>query len=98
MTKRYLKNGFSVVEIVLVVAVVAIIGALGVVGYNQWKAANTTTDTSGVTESQDSAADIAVPAVTTSEDLDTATKTLDDIDLAEDSSDLDEIDADATGF
>lgn len=98
MTSRYSKKGFSVVEIIIVVAVVAIVGVLGVVGYNQWQAANKTTDTSGVVETQNAAADIAVPAVTTAEDLDTATKTLDDIDLAEDSSDLDEIDAEATGF
>ncbi|QQG51107.1 MAG: prepilin-type N-terminal cleavage/methylation domain-containing protein [Candidatus Saccharibacteria bacterium] len=98
MSKKYLKKGFSVVEIIIVVAVVAIVGALGVVGYNQWKSANTATDTSGVVESQDSLAEIAVPTVTSTEDLDTATKALDDINLAEDSSDLDEIDAEATGF
>lgn len=98
MTNRHLIKGFSVVEIVIVVAVVAIVGALGVVGYNQWKTANTATDTSGVVENQDSLAEIAVPSVTNAEDLDTATKTLDDIDLAEDSSDLDQIDTETAGF
>ena len=37
MTKKYLKNGFTIVELIVVVAVIAVLAAVAIVGFGSWR-------------------------------------------------------------
>ena len=87
------QSGFSAVEIAIVVAVVVVIGALGYVFYNNYQKQQTKANESS------QAADSEAPAITSTSDLDTASKTIDDSDLESSSSeDLSNIDKDLNAF
>lgn len=68
-------HGFAIMELLIVVVVIAIIATLGVIGYNRWKDANNT-QTANTTQPQTTASN-AAPQVKTTQDLDAASKALD---------------------
>lgn len=74
------QNGFSLVEIVIVVIVIAVIAALGYVAWNKFANQDEQMETS---TSQPATADDVptAPQIETTDDLDEASTTLDEIDL-----------------
>lgn len=76
--KRMHTKGFSIVEVGLIIAVIAIIGGLGVVFYNKWQASHQTQASTSTTSAAQST---AVPTVTKTADLDTASTALDSTDV-----------------
>lgn len=83
------RRGFSAVEAIIAIFVVGAIGVTGYLAYDRMKDANKTPTASEQTVSGTAP---SAPEVSTSKDLDAATKALDDTNIdatAEDSADLD---------
>ena len=80
------QNGFSLVEMVIVVIVIVVIAALGYVAWNKFANKDAQMETS---TSQPATADDVptAPQIKTTDDLDEASTTLDEIDLNESSDD-----------
>lgn len=73
-------QGFSLIEVVIVVIVVGLIAALGYVAWNKFANQDAQTETS--TSQSATAEDVpAAPQIETTDDLDEASTTLDQIDV-----------------
>jgi prepilin-type N-terminal cleavage/methylation domain-containing protein len=94
MNLRSNRSGFSVVEILIVVVVLGLVGFIGYVFYT--KQSNTTVNST--TNQSATAEDVpAAPGVTTTSDLEKASKMLDESDTAS-SSDSAELDSQLQSF
>jgi hypothetical protein len=93
MSTRSSQAGFSVVEIAIVAAVIVVIGALGYVFYNNYQKSQSKAESSQTADASEA------PAITTANDLDTASKTIDNSDLESNSADdLSNMDKDLSAF
>lgn len=84
-------KGFSIIEIIIIIAVVGVIAALGYVYVNR------PAQVSSSTQEVSTAAPEA-PQITSTKDLDTATSTVEEINLDTTDSDLDSIDDELNQF
>ncbi|MFZ1258379.1 MAG: hypothetical protein WAQ25_02825 [Candidatus Saccharimonas sp.] len=92
----YKKNGFSAIEATIVVVVVALVGYLGYTAYTQMNKPRPTAITSQSPTAQDVA---PTPAVSSTNDLDTAKKLLDDTDpINSNTADTSLLDAELNNF
>lgn len=93
MTTRTSHVGFSLIEVIVVVAIVALVAFLGYSLYTHQQAA---------TNDKTSSAQVAVPAapeITSASDLDTASNTLDQIDVdGSNSTDSTRLDSELSAF
>lgn len=89
------QRGFSVVEVVIAVLVVAAIGATGYLAYNRMKDANKTPTASD--QVKDGSAPSA-PTIKDTNDLDSASKTLDNTNVDASASDTTELDSELNNF
>jgi len=87
-------QGFAIMELVIVILVVAIVVALGVIGYGRWKDANTTQTAN--TSGQQATMTPAAPQVQSTQDLDTASKALDQSTVS--SSSVDQLTSQSSSF
>jgi Tfp pilus assembly protein PilE len=92
------QTGFTIIEAVLILAVVVVLSGVGYLAYNNFVAHKTTDDTTANTTSHTDASgkSMAMPSISSTSDLDTAAKSLDDTSFDNDG--LSQIDNDAGNF
>ncbi len=88
MTGKKKQSGFSAVEALIILAVIGILGFAGYTVYKKQQG-HKQTNTSQPTRKEVVANDVrSAPAITTTDDLDTAQKTLDETSLDSDSDNI----------
>lgn len=95
------QNGFSIIEIVVVIVALALGVTIGIVGMNAYNNSIKKTPAAEVTPkaTDNTATDVPIaPVIDTVQSLDTATQTLDSINLDSDSGDSTKLDTQTADF
>lgn len=98
MTMLKHQSGFSIIEIAIVILVIGVGGLVGYTAYSRYQDNKSVANTTQLAKQSPVASDIApAPSITSTTDLTTAAKTLDDTNL-DDSTDTSQLDSELSAF